>query len=113
MFILTKHPPAAKQQMLAFRLVGVKEPTEKAAILRMGAQQGYASVRSVLPQRLILNIPEAPVVHWLSKELISLLASGRRVRDLADVHDGMTTGDNKRFLRFSWEVSSETDRWAK
>ncbi|OZG57433.1 Methyltransferase domain-containing protein [Bifidobacterium myosotis] len=61
------------------------------------------------------QIPGSPIVYWLPESLMKVFnrkiakgVSGDALSDIGDVAQGITTGDNARFLRLWWE-SSQAD----
>ena len=52
------------------------------------------------------KIPGFPFAYWMNKKLLNMF-SNLQLKDLADVRQGIATGDNKRFLRYNWEVKKE------
>ena len=56
-------------------------------------------------QARFLAIPQAPLCYWLRERFFELLG-GRTLSDAADVIQGLATGENDRFIRFSWEVAA-------
>ena len=56
-------------------------------------------------------IPGSPIVYWADRHDIDLLASGPRVEDYVETREGLTTGDNNRFLRRWHEVSASRIAW--
>ena len=63
-----------------------------------------------------MDIPGSPIVYWLSEKMRTAFfraVNGRSLGETFDIAQGITTGDNGRFLRMWWEVSrnkSEFDR---
>lgn len=55
-------------------------------------------------QENFLNIPGNPVAYSLGKNLLSVFAEKRFVSTVADVKQGLATGDNNRFLRLWYEA---------
>ena len=51
-------------------------------------------------------IPGSPVIYWLSEKMRAAFASGKPLRSIASLAVGLQTGDNNRFLRQWWEVST-------
>ncbi|MCT2042112.1 BREX-1 system adenine-specific DNA-methyltransferase PglX [Pseudoclavibacter alba] len=51
-------------------------------------------------------IPGSPIVYWLSEKMRSVFGEGDRLGEVAALSVGLQTGDNNRFLRLWWEVSS-------
>jgi hypothetical protein len=52
-----------------------------------------------------LGVPNSPVVYWASDDEISALRKGPYLRELIRAREGLTTGNNDRFLRRWYEVS--------
>ncbi|MCI0140658.1 BREX-1 system adenine-specific DNA-methyltransferase PglX [Arthrobacter bambusae] len=61
---------------------------------------------SLLRMRELANIPGRPVIYAASHEDLAALASRSKVADLVTTREGLTTGDNDRFLRRWFEVSN-------
>ena len=53
-----------------------------------------------------LTIPSAPAAYWLGRKLLRAF-SGQTLGEIIHVREGLITGDNDRFLRRWYEVSSE------
>lgn len=51
------------------------------------------------------KIPGSPLAYWASDEIVTAFAKGVLLRDFAEPHQGLATGDNQRFLRQWTEVS--------
>lgn len=112
MFTLQKDTPSARHRIDAFRLVGPKSPGEKNYLLRQAIKGSAPGIVSRPTQLEIQHIPNMPLVYWASAVFLNLLASGPQLGSTASVHDGMTTGDNDRFLRFFWEAK-DWGRWRR
>ncbi|WP_448720606.1 BREX-1 system adenine-specific DNA-methyltransferase PglX [Microbacterium natoriense] len=55
-------------------------------------------------------IPGSPIVYWLSEKMRAAFAragEGESLGDFCGIAQGITTGDNGRFLRLWWEVSDD------
>jgi putative restriction enzyme len=52
-----------------------------------------------------LKIPGTPISYWVDKNIIAAYEKGKLLGTIAFPKTGMTTGDNKRFLRFWYEVN--------
>ncbi|MBC2189685.1 BREX-1 system adenine-specific DNA-methyltransferase PglX [Listeria booriae] len=50
-------------------------------------------------------IDSSPIAYWVSPAIVEAFKSELRIRDWGEAREGMTTADNKRFLRFWYEVS--------
>ncbi|MBI2939099.1 MAG: hypothetical protein HYY04_01570 [Chloroflexi bacterium] len=58
-----------------------------------------------------LAIPETPLVYWLRPGLFELLQSPSRLRDIANVRQGLVTADNERFTRCFWQGGAHRGRY--
>lgn len=52
-----------------------------------------------------LRIPNTPIVYWASDDELAALSEGPFLGELIQAREGLTTGDNDRFLRRWYEVS--------
>lgn len=53
-----------------------------------------------------VKIPGCPIGYWVSKELLEVFRDARKIEEVGPVRIGLQTGDNARFVRFWWEISS-------
>lgn len=51
------------------------------------------------------KIPGSPIAYWTSQRVREVFSKSRLIDDVADVRQGLRTGDNGRFLRYWHEVS--------
>lgn len=58
------------------------------------------------------KIPDTPIAYWVSGDFFNAFLNPKLV-DVADSKTGMTTGDNNKFLRLWFEISSPSinNRW--
>lgn len=105
LFTLSKSSPMADHRLTAFRLIGSKNPEEKARHLR--TENHYAVIRPL--QTRFLTIPQTPVCYWLRESFFELLA-GRTLGSVAILAEPSTTGANDRFVRAFWETPNGK-RW--
>lgn len=54
------------------------------------------------------SIPGTPIAYWASEAMRSAYSSGKPLSSIGVPRQGLATGDNDRFLRLWWEVSSST-----
>jgi hypothetical protein len=52
-------------------------------------------------------IPGSPIAYWASESIMEAFRMSEPLRKIAPTLQGLATGDNDRFLRCWWEVSSE------
>ncbi len=102
-FVLKLNDSSRKECWFA-RLVDGENEAAKQSALREAVKGG----RRVYRRRLIdfLAIPGAPVCYWMSDRALKALASGPYLGDVLNPREGMATGNNSRYLRFWWEVST-------
>lgn len=55
-------------------------------------------------QKEFMNIPGSPIAYWVSKPELSAFQNGTILKQIASPRVGAITGDNKRFIKFWWEV---------
>lgn len=74
-----------------------------------------SKARFEVNQHEFVQIPGSPIVYWLSEAVFKIFdrkiakgAGGDALSDIGDVAQGVTTGDNARFLRFWWECYCRT-----
>ncbi|WP_139329125.1 BREX-1 system adenine-specific DNA-methyltransferase PglX [Aeromonas hydrophila] len=53
-----------------------------------------------------IKIPSSPIAYWVSDRVRSLFSECKKIDDIAVLRTGMHTGNNERFLRYWFEVSS-------
>ncbi|GBU28967.1 restriction endonuclease [Treponema sp. R8-4-B8] len=53
----------------------------------------------------LAKIPSSPVAYWVSETILRLF-SNKKIKDFGFAGIGMRTGDNERFLRYWFEISS-------
>jgi len=58
-------------------------------------------------QKRFKDIGRRPFVYWFGEETLRLFTDYPKLEDVADVRQGLATGDDERFLRKWWEVSEE------
>ena len=102
--ILAKNPPAADHHLTAFRLIGPKSPEEKDELLLKTITDCNDTVYNRVQQALFLRIPSSPTTYWVAEKFINLISYNKKLKDYAEVKQGIVTGDNNRYLRSTWEV---------
>lgn len=61
-----------------------------------------------LPQKKLKGIKSYPFIYWISDEF-RVKFCGPNLEDVVDNRQGLITGDNNRFIRFWWEISSQRE----
>jgi type II restriction/modification system DNA methylase subunit YeeA len=52
-------------------------------------------------------IPGMPIAYWVSDKIYSAFLNGKMLSSVADIKQGLKTGDNNKFLRIWYEVGKE------
>ena len=110
-FVLCKETGSEKRQVqqgIYFRLVWEKDAEAK----RLAFEEVLAAFKSKHMHPLVFacqqedfeTIPGKPWAYWLPENIMSLFKNRRVILDIAQGAVGQNTGDNKRFVRFFWEV---------
>ncbi len=97
-----KRPPGLGHEPRGVRLGNGKGPDVKAPELRALVAGANPARQFAFPQRRLLDLPDVPFCYWLSQALIDALAEGPTLKGY--VKQGLATTDNRRFLRYAWEV---------
>ena len=63
--------------------------------------------RFATKQAIFSGIPRTEYIYWVSDALLHAFTHYKKVRDYFTVRNGLTTGDNNRFLRLWFEVQKE------
>ncbi|PDW00255.1 BREX-1 system adenine-specific DNA-methyltransferase PglX [Candidatus Chloroploca asiatica] len=101
LFTFVNRYATANHHLLTVRLVSINSHTEKAlALLDASKDIGISEFK----QNDFLNIPESPLVYWISQRFAALLRSAATVRSIAEVRKGFMTGRNDQFVVFFWEA---------
>ena len=56
-------------------------------------------------------IPGTPIAYWASDAMIRAFDTGASLQSIAQPRVGLQTGENERFLRMWWEVSSSNSKY--
>ncbi len=52
-----------------------------------------------------IQITGSPIVYWATKKILQVFSSNRTLAEFLNTREGLTTGDNNKFLRYWHEVS--------
>ncbi len=108
---VARYQPASEDHCIKILdVTGCSGPEEKAAMLESLDVQGSSSRIQRVPQR-DLSSPEGYEVFDRSKLPRALRVADHKVRDVAEVIVGLQTNDDRRLVRFHWEVVPDPDRW--
>ena len=98
-FVVTKHTPYTTGTY--FRLVDGKNCGDKERMFLAG-ENGYPHVS----QQNFEKIPGCPIGYWVSEKIFARFEISQSIYEVASPRQGLATGDNNRFLRKVWEISS-------
>lgn len=103
-FVIDKIPPTLETKGIYRRLFDAHVEVRSNAAIEARFRD-RSSDRYVLMQSELASLPGTPIAYWLSEAMRRTFAVGARLGDLYSAMNGMTTGENARFLRFWHEVS--------
>ncbi len=108
--VARRQPPPEDHQLTILDVTGCCGPTEKSAALEDFKEQGASPLARMLRQ---CDLQGQEVYEALDRSKLprSLQSSQRNVRDIAEVVVGLQTNDDRRFVRFHWEVVPDSERW--
>lgn len=90
-----------------FRLGKGRGEAEKSKILRDALASKTSDVRYEVDSRNFAVIQGEPIVYWLGNRVLSVFNWCDLIGDVMRPRIGLQTGDNDRFLRYWFEVSSK------
>jgi hypothetical protein len=88
------------------RLTEGESETEKAKMLREAIKNSQCSWRHRAAAINMAKLPGSPVAYWSSPASIACFDYGKPLKEIAPAKLGMRTGDNNKWLRLWFEVSS-------
>lgn len=88
------------------RLTEGKSEMEKAASLRDVATKTTHNLRYSACENDFKKIPGDPLAYWVSSELRRVFATAPDFDSILEAREGLTTGKNEDYVRYSFEVSS-------
>lgn len=111
LFVLSTASPTDGHRITAVSVTDIDDPDRKAEVLRRAARS-LESDRVYQPlQKVLLSIPDTPIVYQLTDDFANLLSAGEDLGSIAEVKPGPQTSDNTRFNRLFWEVPNAGSRW--
>lgn len=57
-------------------------------------------------QRVFLQIDNSPIIYWASDTILKIFKTAKKLNEVSEPRKGLSTTDNKRFIRYWWEVNS-------
>jgi hypothetical protein len=104
-FVLTvsKNP---KYLATFVRLTDGTSEAEKLASLISAASDSNSPIRYSACEKDFRKIPGDPLAYWVSNELREIFASAPDFDSVLEAREGLTTGKNEDYVRYSFEVSA-------
>lgn len=56
------------------------------------------------------QIPTLSFVYWISNKFRNIFKF-KPLKNICDIRQGVATGNNKKFLRYNWEIANSNDKW--
>lgn len=103
-FVIKAAPPSGYRTVFRrlFKEHVEVRPNSVIEQLFLGGSFGYFTA----DQRALGSIPGAPIAYWLSAAVLDVFRSRPQLGSVAVPRQGLITADDKRFLRFWYEVSA-------
>jgi len=112
LFSLSNCLPIKERRITFFRLIGGTCSDDKANDLRREIDNKSQEIVFSKQQSVFIEIPDSPIVYWIPDKLITLLINEERFSEIFDIKRGIDTGNDKRHLRYFWEIDLfSTKRW--
>ena len=112
LFVLRKRAPAADHELLALDAVAPRDPAGKSRlVVRLAREdpQGAGDLTTKVRQADLSALPGSVCVTSLPERAYAVLCGESRLRDHAAVHQGLSPGDTRRFVRYHFEVPHTRD----
>ncbi|MUW13336.1 BREX-1 system adenine-specific DNA-methyltransferase PglX [Halorubrum sp. CBA1125] len=111
-FVLRGNPPSSGQYSRFYRMTHEQDRYDSHKKKISGLDQIARTLRSGEPhkdvysfsQTRIDDIGRRPFLYWFGDETLSLFSKYPSIDDIAEVKQGLATGDDDRFVRKSWEL---------
>jgi type II restriction/modification system DNA methylase subunit YeeA len=88
------------------RLVDGSSEAEKDRMLRESVRNRESTLYHRAAGSDFQKIPGRAIAYWISKKFLNLFTTGRQITTYVSSRDGLTTGENEKFIRYWWEVGS-------
>lgn len=108
MFVFNKNKSRRNEDGEYLRLVNYENSYEKEKALKRYHDSDIYRIN----QMNFKNISNYPFTYWASSEIFNLFNRCKPFEDYVKPKQGMATGNNAKYLRFKWELSS-FDNWNK
>ncbi|MDR3564824.1 MAG: Eco57I restriction-modification methylase domain-containing protein [Negativicutes bacterium] len=110
MFVLAKKFPGAalEQTGVYFKLLEApQKDTALRSLIASSREQEWPDDVFCRSTEQFALLEGSPVAYWLGDALRAMIQQSKPLRHYADIVLGMKTSDNKRFVRYWWEVDDQ------
>lgn len=104
--------PTENHELYAIRCLSADGPDAKASVLKGVASGKFQSIVFHQCQTRLTQVNEAPVIYWLSPELLKTLAESPKLGTFFSCLEGTQTGRDQKYIRHFWEVDLQSQDWA-
>jgi len=111
LFTLANEQPEEEHRLVAFRVVEPNTPSLKKQLFIYSKAHDSKPVVFKPKQEYISSIPNNPIAYWLTGAFFKLFSSQHKIGEGVHVKQGLITSDDKRFIRYFWEVNNSSNRW--
>lgn len=105
-FTLTNASAEGTHRSVFLRMTEGTSEAIKDSVLRRAVRSGDDPHRYTARNSDFARIPGRPIVYWASERMLAAFEKGTPLAEVARPRQGLATGDNGRFLRLWFEVSS-------
>ena len=105
--IFTLRNSATNLPMVGIKLSDFKGSDVQAPKLLEAIQNKECGYRYTAQQSNFSKIPGSPVAYWVSENIMQDYEEGKLLSEVAEIKQGLKTGDNECFLRLWYEISTE------
>jgi len=106
-FTITNATSDVDRVGIYLRLVDGRNEAEKDLVLRTVASEQKHDIRFEVSPATFAVIPGRPIVYWASCQMLNAFEVGVPLGEVSRPKVGLQTGDNERFLRQWFEVSTD------
>lgn len=101
----TMHKGVKTSKGMYIRLVDIHGDGNQATACEQAVKCIDDEHRYVVDERDFAQIPGSPIVYWLSGKMLNVFQFEKKLKDVAQLKNGMSTGNNDSLLREWYEVN--------
>jgi hypothetical protein len=99
-------PLVEKRFFTAIRISSPQSADEQAELIRRNINAPESGFLFRADQKGLASIPGKPVAYWVSPGILDLLQHKGQLSRFAQAREGLGTREDRRFIRYHWEVGS-------